>query len=220
MRYCAILVALLTGLSLSSAAASKAHVVSLGKATTAKILLGPAEEKTLPITVRPLYVDTKLKEYTTGPAHDVTDRVFVVRRAFRMNDALPEEPHGAAKWLWQRGGWLLVDRGTGRISQVKLPDFDATYSDASWYRDYAAYCGVSDNGEHATAIVAQITARKPLYRRQLDKLDSDLPSSACEAPAWQRQPTRVTFTPHAGEKFTVEVKGRFADVTPDTPEEQ
>ena len=72
-------------------AASKPHVMSFGKPTTVKMLLGPSEEKSLTISVRPLFLDTKLKEYTTGPAHDVTDRVFVVRRAYRVNDSLPTE---------------------------------------------------------------------------------------------------------------------------------
>jgi len=78
----------------------------------------PADEKPLTLKVRPLLVDARVKEFTLGPAHDVTDRLFVVRRAFRVNDSLPEEsstPH----WQWQRGGWLLVDRVTGRVSPIK-----------------------------------------------------------------------------------------------------
>ena len=121
-----------------------------GKAHAVKLLLGPADEKSLSITVRPLYLDTKLKEYTTGPTHDVTDRMFVVRRAYRVNDSLPSEPTSQPRWLWQRGGWLLVDRNTGRITQIKLPDFDPYYSEVSWYRDYAAYCGVADDGERVS----------------------------------------------------------------------
>ena len=73
------------------------------------------------ITVRALYVDAKLKEFTTGKPHDVTDREFVVRRAFRINDALPEIRTRRPKWLWQRGGWLLVDRVSGKVTQLKLP---------------------------------------------------------------------------------------------------
>ena len=72
-------------------AATKPHVMSFGKPTTVKLFLGPSEEKSVSITVRPLFLDTKLKEYTTGPAHDITDRVFVVRRAYRVNDSLPTE---------------------------------------------------------------------------------------------------------------------------------
>ncbi len=41
--------------------------MSFGKPTTVKLLLGPSEEKALTISVRPLYLDTKLKEYVTGP---------------------------------------------------------------------------------------------------------------------------------------------------------
>jgi hypothetical protein len=50
-----------------------------------------------------------------------------------VNDALPE--NAAPKWQWQRGVWLLVDRLTGRISAVNLPEFDAVYSASSWHRD-------------------------------------------------------------------------------------
>jgi hypothetical protein len=207
-------------LALSAGAASKPHVMSLGKAMPVKLLLGPAEEKALTITVRPLYLDTKLKEYTTGPTHDVTDRMFVVRRAYRVNDSLPTESSSQPRWLWQRGGWLLVDRNTGRITQIKLPDFDPYYSDVSWYRDYAAYCGVADDGERVSAIVTQITTRKPLYKKQLEKLGGEFPDSVCGPPAWQRQPARVTFTPVTGERLTLDIKGRFADVDPDTPGEE
>jgi hypothetical protein len=204
----------------AAGAASKPHVMSLGKPTPVKLFLSSTEEKTITINVRPLYLDTKLKEYTAGATHDVTDRLFVVRRAYRINDSLPGEPASQARWLWQRGGWLLVDRVTGRISQIKLPDFDPYYSDVSWYRDYAAYCGVADDGEKVSAIVAQISTRKPLYKKQLEKLGGEFPESICESPTWERQPARVTFTPHGGAKQTVEVNGRFADLTPDTPAEE
>src|SRR5271167_812484 len=206
------LVLILTTFSIVAHAASKPHVMSLGKPTPVKLLLGPSEEKSVNITVRPLFLDTKLKEYTTGPAHDITDRVFVIRRAYRVNDSLPTESSTQPRWLWQRGGWLLVDRNTGRITQIKLPDFDPTYSDVSWYRDYAAYCGLADDGERVSAFVAQISVRKPLYKKQLEKLGGEFPDSICERPTWQRQPTRVTFEPHGGENQTVEVTGRFADL--------
>ena len=65
--------------------------MSLGKPTPVKIFFSSAEDKALTINVRPLYLDAKLKEYTVGATHDVTDRLFVVRRAYRMNDSLPGE---------------------------------------------------------------------------------------------------------------------------------
>jgi hypothetical protein len=93
-------------------AAPKPHVISFGKWISAK-WPNATGGKLLDLRVRALFVDTRLKEYTTGIPHELTDRMFVVRRAFRMNDALPTEnasgnfnvPH----WQWQRGGWLLVD---------------------------------------------------------------------------------------------------------------
>lgn len=173
-------VAVFLSFSVFAQAVSRPHVMSFGKATTVKLLLGPSEEKELTVTVRPLFLDTKLKEYTTGPVHEITDRVFVVRRAYRVNDSLPSET--SARWLWQRGGWLLVDRTTGRITQLKLPEFDPYYSDVSWYRDYAAYCGVADDGERVSVVVTQITAKKPLYKKHLQKLDGELPAAVRYAP--------------------------------------
>ena len=100
----------------------------------------PADPITL--KVRPLTVDGHQKEWTTGDAHDVTDRSFTIRRALRLNDALPGD--AAPRWSWQPGPWLLVDRTTGRITALHLPDFDAEVSDAVWFRDYAAYCGTAE----------------------------------------------------------------------------
>ena len=85
---------------------------------------------------------------------------------FRVNDSLPSE--AAAHWQWQRGGWLLVNRLTAHISPINLPEFDAFYSAATWTRDYAAYCGVSDDGKKIFAIVAQIYRRKPVLKKPLD----------------------------------------------------
>jgi hypothetical protein len=96
------------------------------------------------LKIRPLIVDGRIKEYVMGLSHEVTDRLFVVRRVFRMNDSLPQDSD--VRWQWQRGGWLVVDRLTGRISPVVLAEFDASNSAASWYRDYVAYCGIADCG--------------------------------------------------------------------------
>jgi hypothetical protein len=159
----------------NATAATKPHVITFGKWTT--VLWFPttaeADDKdkplTLPLTlkVRPLLIDAHIKEFTLGPPHEVTDRLFVVRRAFRVNDSLPQESAQPPHWQWQRGGWLLIDRLTGHISPINLPEFDALYSAASWYRDYAAYCGVSEDGKKIFAVVAQISRRKPVLKKPL-----------------------------------------------------
>ncbi len=201
-------------------AASKPHVIGFGSPQPVKLYGGPAEDKVFDLTVRPLYVDTKLKEFTTGKPHDITDRTFVVRRAFRINDALPDDSRKAFKWLWQLGGWLLVDRTSGKITQLKLPDFDSFYSDVSWYRDYAAYCGTAGNGERLLAVVAQLGVKKPLYRKEIGKASGgDLPDADCAAPHWDRKPARVTFRPKAADGLTVNVSGHVADVAPESSAE-
>jgi len=167
-------------------------------------------------------VDGRVKEYVLGQPHEVTDRLFVVRRAFRVNDSLPEDS-GSPRWQWQRGGWLLVDRTTGRVSALNLPEFDAYYSAASWYRDYVAYCGVSDDGKKLYAMVAQLNRRKPVLKKPLsdegvaDDAGSD---SACQAPTWQRSPVRVSFQPPGGAKQTFAVRGHVVDVVNDAEEEE
>jgi len=95
----------------------KPHVITFGKWTAAKWYVGP-QAKALDVKIRALYVDTRLKEFTTGMPHEVTDRLFMVRRMFRLHDTLPTETVTTTKWTWKRGGWLLVDRVTGRVSQL------------------------------------------------------------------------------------------------------
>ncbi len=198
------------------AAASKPHVIAFGKWTAAK-WPNATGEKLLDLKVRPLFVDSRLKEYTTGNPHELTDRLFVVRRAFRINDALPAET--AARWQWQRGGWLLVDRLTGRVSQLNLPEFDPFYSTASWYRDYVAYCGVSDDGKKLYAMVAQVGRRKPILKKDVGEPGGDDdPDSECPPPAWERSPMRVTFVPDVDQKVVFSIRNRVVDVLNDTEE--
>lgn len=207
-----ILVAIAALWSMAAFAANP-HVIQFGKKTQVKLFVGPNEESSLQIGVQPLIVDGKIKEFTTGAPHDVTDRMFVVRRAFRINDQIGDDRNNPPKWKWQRGGWLLVNRDSGRVSQLTLPEFDTYYSAASWYRDYVAYCGVSDDGEKVYAVVAQVGRRKPIVRRDLGAAHGrDLPESECPAPEWQRQPARVTFAPAGGGKLTFEVRGHAADI--------
>ena len=197
---------------------SHQHSVTFGHATPTKLFVGPNEQQSIELNIRPLYVDGNLKEFTSGDTHDVTDRTFVVRRVFRINDVLPDDPKAAPHWKWQRDGWLLVNRSTGRVSPVTLPEFDPYYSAASWYRDYVAYCGISSNGEKLYAMVMQIGQRRPLAKHALGAAPGgDAPDSACPAPEWQRTPVRVTFQPQGGQKLAFELHGSAAELV--NPEE-
>ena len=194
-------------------AASKAHIMSFGKWTTVKWCAGPGEGKCSDLKVRVLYVDGRARESTLNASHDITERLFAVRRVFRVNDNLPADTASAPRWIWQRGGWLLVDRMTGRISSMALPEFDPYYSVASWYRDYAAYCGVSDDGKKLFAIVVQVGRRKPVLKKPLGDADAgDEPDSECPSPLWERRPVRVTFEPDEDKKVTYSVRGHAADL--------
>jgi hypothetical protein len=216
------------------ATASKSHVITFGKWTTVQWFpesgTGVGDNKPLTLKVRPLLVDARVKEFTLGLAHDVTERLFVVRRAFRVNDSLPQESSAPPHWQWQRGGWLLVDRITGHISPINLPEFDVFYSAATWYRDYAAYCGLSEDGKKVYAVVAQINRRKPILKKPLEaeniagkdkdkEIKVGSPDSACPMPAWQRSPARVTFEPAGAPKQTFAIRGHAVDFLNETEEE-
>jgi hypothetical protein len=166
-------------------------------------------------------VDGRVKEYALGSPHEVTDRLFVIRRVFRVNDSLPDDS-GPSRWQWQRGGWLLVDRVSGRISAINLPEFDAFYSVVAWYRDYIAYCAVSDDGKRIYALVAQLSRRKPILKKLVSNEglpDNAAPDSACPAPAWQRGPVRVTFE-SGGAKQTFLIRGHVVDLVNAEQEEE
>lgn len=211
------------------AAQRKPHIVMLGAAKKVPYSKAGDPAGAMPgedsLRIRALIVDGALKEWTTGDAHDVTDRSFVVRRAIKLNDALPvdksadksadksndkasADPKSAAgeKWVWQRGPWLLVDRVTGHATALKLPDYDPGVSQPTWFRDYAAYCGVTASGKSLYAVVAQIAARKPVLAKKLAAFDADAQNSPVCTPAeWQREPLRITFHPAGREAASFEI---------------
>jgi hypothetical protein len=245
-----VLAALFAALPAAQAAPRKAHVVVLGagrKVPYSKIgdPAGAAAGET-ELKVRALLVDGVVKEWTTGEAHDVTDRSFVVRRAIKLNDSLPSEgsipgensgdqsatgnktggkpgdqPGSGAKagpsvkpkpvstpehWVWQRGPWLLVNRVTGHIVALKLPDYDPSVSQVVWFRDYGAYCGVTASGKSLYAVVAQVEARKAVLAKKLSAFDAENhPNPVCGPAEWQREPLRVTFHPTGKEAASFDV---------------
>jgi hypothetical protein len=177
------------------------------------------------LKIRPLIVDGQVKEWTTGESHDVTDRTFVVRRAVRLNDSLPDDKASAAKehWIWQRGPWLMVDRTTGRVTALKLPDYEPGVSQVSWFRDYGAYCGLTASGKSLYAVVAQLAARKPVLAKKIEAYDPDPKSHTepvCTQPDWQREPLRITFHPSGHDASTYELVPGSAVLVEDSGDEQ
>jgi hypothetical protein len=162
------------------------------------------------LKVRPLFVDGKQKEWTTGDSHDVTDRSFTIRRALRLNDTLPGD--AAPRWSWQPGPWLLVDRTTGHITALHLPDFDLGISEAVWYRDYAAYCGTGTTAKGGLfVVVAQLGVRRPVVQKQVGRWPQETPPDpVCKAAEWQREPMRVTLQAAGGDPMTFAVVGTAA----------
>jgi hypothetical protein len=235
-----VLVAVLAGVLPASAAPRKVHTVVLGAArrvpySKAGDPAGAAADET-ELKVRALLVDGVLKEWTTGDAHDVTDRSFVVRRVLKLNDALPSDktatsdkltpgdkpdPTGTAgHWVWQRGPWLLVDRVLGHIVALKLPDYDPGVSQVSWFRDYGAYCGVTASGKSLFAVVAQVAARKAVLAKKLEAFDAENhPDPVCGLAEWQREPLRITFHPTGKDQVSFDVVPGSAVLVEDSGDE-
>jgi hypothetical protein len=178
------------------------------------------------LKIRALLVNGVLKEWTTGDPHDVTDRSFVVRRVIRLNDTLPgDQPAPEKHWVWQRGSWLMVDRATGHVTALKLPDYDPGVSQVAWFRDYGAYCGITVSGKSLYAVVAQVAARKPALAKKLaafeaQNIDAQNQAAPVCAPAeWQREPLRVTFHPAGKEAVSYDIVPGSAVLVEDSTDE-
>jgi len=193
------------------AKAARIHTVTLGPVR--KVPYTPAEsspetkaDESATLKVRPLVVDGAQKEWTVGDLHEVTDRSFVIRRALRINDALPGE---VARWSWQPGPWLMVDRVTGHITALHLPAFDPEVSEVVWFRDFAAYCGVATTVKGGLVmVVTELGARKAAVQKVVGP--APVPGAlhgACSAAQWQRMPMRVTMQVAGGEPMTFDVSG-------------
>ncbi len=193
------------------AQAVKIHTVVLGPAR--KVPYTPPEatpdtkdDDATSLHVRPLMVDDRQREWTVGPIHDVTDRTFVVQRALRLNDGLPGE---GVHWTWQPGPWLMVDRTSGHITALHLPDFDPQVSDVVWFRDYAAYCGIATTTKGGLmAMVAELGARKAVVQQKLSAWPNpEAAHPACSVAKWQRTPMRATIQQTGGQPVTFDVVG-------------
>ena len=224
------LITLLPALARSQAAPPKLakppkiHVVVLGAMrkvpyTPPDVTADEKNEETVSLKVRPLLVDERQREWTTGEVHEVTDRSFAVRRVMRLNDALPADRE--PRWTWQPGPWLLVDRVTGHIAAVHLPDFDSAVSNVVWYRDYAAYCGTGSTAKGGLfAMVAQLGAHRAVIQKQIGAWPQPnhfVP--VCQPATWQRTPMRVTLKPTGGDAVTFDIVGGTALIEDGDPDE-
>lgn len=193
----------------SGYSAPRPHTIVLGKwrSVEARFDSGTVQ----PIKVRELVVDGRLRDYISGPLHEITEQLFVVRRVYHLNDALTEETGKGPQWSWRPDGWISVDRLTGRVASLNLPAFDSETSVAAWYRDFAAYCGTSDDGVKTYMMVAQLGKRKPILKKETT-------ATGC-AVSWERTPSRVTFVV-GGEKMTFAIRSHGADLQPESTEEE
>ncbi len=191
--------------------AARMHIVTLGAVrkvpyTPPEATLDTKSEEATTLRIRPLLVDDKPREWTVGELHEVTDRTFVIRRAFRINDSLPGE---TARWTWQPGPWLQVDRTTGHVAPLHLPNFDAQISEVSWFRDYAAYCGLVPSLKGGVvAVVAELGARKAVAQHTLASWPLEKPAHpVCTAAQWQRTPIRATLALTGGQPVIFDIAG-------------
>jgi hypothetical protein len=110
----------------------------------------------------------------------------------------------------------MVDRVKGSITALHLPDYDPAVSKVIWFRDYAAYCGLTASGKQLYAVVAQIAARKPVLAKKLSPWspgENQLP--ACAVALWQREPLRVTFQPSGAAPVSYDLVGLSAVLVED-----
>lgn len=226
-----VLAAIVLSANAASAASRKTHTVFLGAPKRVPYSkagdpagAGPSETD---LRIRVLLVDGQVKEWTTGDIHEVTDRSFVVRRVLRLNDALPDDKSSTAqnRWVWQRGPWLLVDRVSGHVTALKLPDYDPGVSQVMWFRDYGAYCGLTASAKSLYAVVAQLAAHKPVLAKKIAAFDpGSHPDIVCSLTEWQRDPLRVTFHPTGADAVSFDVVPGSAvlveeeDDDPETPQ--
>jgi len=106
----------------------------------------------------------------------------------------------------------LVTRVTGKVQQIPLPEIDPYSSPVGWFRDYAAYCDVSDGGKTGWAIIVQLGRRKPLLKKALGGAGADMQEAECGTPICQRAPSRVTFEPKGEQRFTFTVATRAVEL--------
>jgi hypothetical protein len=188
--------------------------VAFGEPLAVSLYLGPTARSEAQMEIRPLLLRGSIERFVTGQPHPLDERYFVVRTAYRVEDVAPEDPSGL-RWQWARGGWVQVDRRSGRVRDLSLPDFDPYYSEAAWHGDYAAYCGLNKDADEVLAVVARAGSRRPVLRVRLGEASGlEAPDSECTQPRWWGTPdgeTRVTFVPRDKSELTYGIHGDTAE---------
>lgn len=213
MQFSRLAVVPLLALSSCALCAPRTHTVALGSTkrvpyVAADVTAENRSDEAGTLRIRALVVDGRVREWTTGDTHEITDRTFAVRRVLHINDTLSGEKK--PRWVWQPGPWLLVDRTSGRVSALHLPNFDAAISDVVWYRDYAAYCGIKNTVRSGglTAEVWQISSRRPALEKVIGKWPQpERVRPVCAPAMWQREPMRITVQMTGGQPTTFDVVG-------------
>jgi hypothetical protein len=102
-----------------------------------------------------------------------------------------------------------------------MPDYDPGVSQVVWFRDYAAYCGVSFSGKILFAVVWQVGGRKPVLAKRLGGFDQEQQHSdpVCGPVEWQREPMKVTFHPAGREAVGYEIVPGSAVLVEDSSDE-
>jgi hypothetical protein len=103
----------------------------------------------------------------------------------------------------------MVDRVSGHITALHLPDFDPLVSDVIWFRDDAAYCGIASTAKGGiVAIITQLGAHKPIVQKLLAPWPQTTPSNPiCAAAIWERAPMRATLQLTGAQPVTYDVVG-------------
>lgn len=95
------------------------------------------------------------------------------------------------------------------------------YSAATWYRDYVAYCGISDDGNKRFAFVVELNRRKPVLKKPLPgTLPDDAPQTQPAPPPSGSARPHVSPSKRRKTKQTFAIRGHVVDLVDESEEEE
>lgn len=154
------------------------------------------------LKIRPLVIDGNIKEWTTGrsprcdrpqlrgAARDAAQRHAPRRGPARKVRPCAKRPLGMAARSVAAGG-----PGYRPHWRPEASDYNPGVSQVTWFRDYAAYCGLTSSGKNLYALVAQIAARKPVLAKKLVPFDTAGPGGASLQPGRMATRTVASHVP-------------------------